>query len=193
MTAPTTDSTPDVVARAVAGDTTAIADLYREHRAVVFRFIYRRTANPVLAEDLTADVFVRVMKRINTFTWQGVNISAWILTIARNLVADYYGSGRYQREALVDIQHDDPLIPASTDIEAFPAESVAAHLDALPVLRLINDLAPDQRDTIIYRYLREFTLKETAAAMGKNESSIKALQFRAIRNMQRLAPKDWSR
>src|SRR4029450_9068296 len=54
--------------------------------------------NRQLAEDLTADTFLRALKRIGSFTWQGRDPGAWLVTIARNLVADHFKSGRYRLE-----------------------------------------------------------------------------------------------
>jgi RNA polymerase sigma-70 factor (ECF subfamily) len=64
----------------------------------VFRFVYFRVGNRQLAEDLTSDTFLRALKRIGSFTWQGRDLGAWLVTIARNLVADHFKSGRYRLE-----------------------------------------------------------------------------------------------
>lgn len=190
MTAPTIDA-PDVVTRAVAGDSGAFAGLYEQYHGLVFRFIFRRVGNPTLAEDLAADVFVRVLKRINTFTWQGTDIGAWLLAITRNIIADYYRSGRYRYEIASGDGPDDTR--ASSDLEARPEETVTDHLTNVAVLRLLNELAPDQHDVMVLRFLRGLSLAETADAMGKNESAVKALQYRAVRSLARHLPEGWTR
>lgn len=202
MTAPTildnaeAPDAPESVTRAVAGDTTAVADLYTQYHGLVFRYIYRRTSNPVLAEDLAADVFLRVLRRISTFTWQGTDIGAWILAIARNIVADYYKSGRYRFETLAD-PYDHNTGIASTDLEGRVDETVTALVDNTVITRMISKLPPDQRNVIILRFLKGLDLNETAAALGKNPSSVKALQFRATRRLAAALadryPEGWQR
>ena len=62
------------------------------------RYIYFRVGSHPLAEDLTSETFLRALRRITDFTWQGRDFGAWLVTIARNLVADHFKSGRYRLE-----------------------------------------------------------------------------------------------
>ena len=87
-----------LVERAQAGDAEAFGLIYDRYVDTVFRFIYFRVGNRPLAEDLTSDTFLRALKRIGSFTWQGRDLGAWLVTIARNLVADHFKSGRYRLE-----------------------------------------------------------------------------------------------
>jgi RNA polymerase sigma-70 factor (ECF subfamily) len=87
-----------LVERAQAGEAEAFGLLYDRYFDTVFRFVYFRVGNRQLAEDLTSDTFLRALKRIGSFTWQGRDLGAWLVTIARNLVADHFKSGRYRLE-----------------------------------------------------------------------------------------------
>ncbi len=100
MTA-TLDARPDTPAAdlmdaAKTGDRHAYGELYARYRDVVFRFVYFRVGNRQLAEDLTADTFTKALARVDSFAWQGRDPGAWFVTIARNLVADHYKSGRHR-------------------------------------------------------------------------------------------------
>ena len=64
----------------------------------VFRFIYYRVSSQQLAEDLTSETFVRGLRAIQRFNWQGKDFGAWLTTIARNLVADHFKSSRARLE-----------------------------------------------------------------------------------------------
>ncbi len=175
----------EIVTRAQQGDTDAFGELYRTYVDVVFRFAYYRTnGNRQLAEDITADTFARALKRINSVTWQGRDIGAWFVTIARNLVADHYKSGRYRLE----ITTGDVLDADRTDRspEGDPASAVAEHLRNLALLGAVKQLNPEQQECITLRFLRGYSVTETARAMGKNEGAIKALQYRAVRALARL-------
>jgi RNA polymerase sigma-70 factor, ECF subfamily len=175
-----------LVERAQAGDGAAFGLLYDRYVDTVFRFIYFRVGNRPLAEDLTADTFLRALKRINSFTWQGRDLGAWLVTIARNLVADHFKSGRYRLEVttgdVLDADHPD------RGPEGSPEVAVVDHITNVALLGAVRQLNPEQQECIVLRFLHGFSVAETAQAMGKNEGAIKALQYRAVRALHRLLP-----
>lgn len=176
-----------LIEQAKSGDVEAFAALYERYLDMVYRFVYHRVGrSKPLAEDLTADVFLRALRRVDRFTWQGTDFGAWLITIARNLIADHFKSGYYRREyATADVLDDDR---ADTSPEGDPATAVADHLTNLAVLRAVRQLNPEQQECLVLRFLQQFSVAETARAMGKNEGAIKALQFRAVRALARLLP-----
>lgn len=186
MTTTVDTEAPEVVTRAQAGDPEAIAELYEQYWGLVFRFCYRRTSNTHMAEDLATDVFVRLIKKVDTFEWRGTALGAWLLIVARNLIADRYKSKPYQKEVHsgvgVDYASEYPAAgPSPEDV----ATDLITHET---VIRMMDQLSPDQREVLRLRFLCEMSMEEAAAAMGKEVSSIKALQFRAVRSMRRLFP-----
>jgi RNA polymerase sigma-70 factor (ECF subfamily) len=175
-----------LVERAQAGDTDAFGLIYDRYFDTVFRFIYFRVGNRPLAEDLTADTFLRALKRIGSFTWQGRDLGAWLVTIARNLVADHFKSGRYRLEVttgdVLDADRED------RGPEGSPEVAVVDHITNVALLTAVRQLNPEQQECIVLRFLHGFSVAETAQAMGKNEGAIKALQYRAVRALHRLLP-----
>jgi RNA polymerase sigma-70 factor (ECF subfamily) len=175
-----------LVERAQAGDGAAFGLLYDRYVDTVFRFIYFRVGSRPLAEDLTSDTFLRALKRINSFTWQGRDLGAWLVTIARNLVADHFKSGRYRLEVttgdVLDADHPD------RGPEGSPEVAVVDHITNVALLGAVRQLNPEQQECIVLRFLHGFSVAETAQAMGKNEGAIKALQYRAVRALHRLLP-----
>jgi RNA polymerase sigma-70 factor (ECF subfamily) len=175
-----------LVERAQAGESEAFGHIYERYMDTVFRFIYFRVGNRQLAEDLTSDTFLRALKRIGSFTWQGRDLGAWLVTIARNLVADHFKSGRYRLE----ITTGDVLDPEKEDrcLEGTPETAVVDHISNVTLLTAVKQLNPEQHECIVLRFLLGFSVAETAQAMGKNEGAIKALQYRAVRALARLLP-----
>jgi len=175
-----------LVERAQAGDTDAFGLIYDRYMDTVFRFIYFRVGNRPLAEDLTSDTFLRALKRIGSFTWQGRDLGAWLVTIARNLVADHFKSGRYRLEVttgdVLDAERED------RGPEGSPEAAVVDHITNVALLTAVKQLNPEQQECIVLRFLQGFSVAETAQAMGKNEGAIKALQYRAVRALARLLP-----
>ncbi len=175
-----------LVERAQAGDADAFGLIYDRYLDTVFRFIYFRVGSRPLAEDLTADTFLRALKRISSFTWQGRDLGAWLVTIARNLVADHFKSGRYRLEVTTgDVLDADQ---ADRGPEGSPEAAVVDHITNVALLGAVKQLNPEQQECIVLRFLHGFSVAETAQAMGKNEGAIKALQYRAVRALHRLLP-----
>jgi RNA polymerase sigma-70 factor (ECF subfamily) len=175
-----------LVERAQAGEAAAFGLIYDRYFDTVFRFVYFRVGNRQLAEDLTSDTFLRALKRIGSFTWQGRDLGAWLVTIARNLVADHFKSGRYRLEVttgdVLDAERED------RGPEGSPESAVVDHITNVALLRAVKQLNPEQQECIVLRFLQGFSVAETAQAMGKNEGAIKALQYRAVRALARLLP-----
>jgi RNA polymerase sigma-70 factor (ECF subfamily) len=174
------------VERAQAGESAAFGLIYDRYVDTVFRFVYFRVGNRQLAEDLTSDTFLRALKRIGSFTWQGRDLGAWLVTIARNLVADHFKSGRYRLEVttgdVLDADRED------RGPEGSPESAVVDHITNVTLLTAVKQLNPEQQECIVLRFLQGFSVAETAQTMGKNEGAIKALQYRAVRALARLLP-----
>jgi RNA polymerase sigma-70 factor (ECF subfamily) len=175
-----------LVERAQAGESAAFGLIYDRYVDTVFRFVYFRVGNRQLAEDLTSDTFLRALKRIGSFTWQGRDLGAWLVTIARNLVADHFKSGRYRLEVttgdVLDADRED------RGPEGSPESAVVDHITNVALLTAVKQLNPEQQECIVLRFLQGVSVAETAQTMGKNEGAIKALQYRAVRALARLLP-----
>jgi DNA-directed RNA polymerase specialized sigma24 family protein len=91
----------------------AFADLYDRYVDQVFAYVYRRVGHRQLAEDLVGDVFLRAYRRLSSFEWQGVDLGAWIITIARNRVHDHFKSARFRLERATDEVRDEPTRASS--------------------------------------------------------------------------------
>ena len=180
------DEVADLVARAQAGDPGAFGEIYDRYSETVYRYIYFRVNNAQLAEDLASETFLRALRRISSFSWQGRAFGAWLVTIARNLVVDHFKSGRYRLEIVKPdvLGSDSP----ETDPTTSPETAALEKLTNATLLTAVKKLNPDQQECIVLRFLQGFTVAETARTMGKNEGAVKALQYRAVRTLARLLP-----
>jgi len=140
--------------------------------------------NPMLAEDITQDVFERVLKNIGSVSWQGRDPGAWLTTVARNLCADHFKSGRFRREFIVG-REDTPEQP-DADRRGDPVQVAVHNDDTTALAAALAGLNQQQRAVLALRFGAGLTVAETAQAMGKQEGAIKALQFRAVRQVARL-------
>lgn len=167
--------------RAQAGDAEAFGLLYDRYVDTVYRFVALRVPSRQIAEDLTSEVFLRALRRIDTFSWQGRDFAAWLVTIARNLVADHYKSSRVRLETVVAdaTEQQPPVLSDGPEV---------AVLDALRderLLEAVQGLPDEQRDCVSLRFLQGLSVSETGRVLGKNDGAVKALQYRAVRALAR--------
>jgi RNA polymerase sigma-70 factor (ECF subfamily) len=174
-----------LVQRAQAGDTDAFGELYDRYVDLVYRYIYYRVRSAQVAEDLTSETFLRALRRLSSFTWQGRDVGAWFVTIARNLIADHYKSSRYRFELVSD---DLTTVSEATMSQEGPEGAVLEAMQNTVLLEAVKQLNPEQQECIVLRFLQGFSVAETAQVMGKNDGAIKALQYRAVRSLGRLLP-----
>lgn len=180
----------DIVQRAQQGDAEAFGQIYDRYLDTVYRYIFFRVGGKALAEDLTSETFLRALRRIGSVTWQGRDLGAWLVTIARNLIADHYKSGRYRLEvATADMVADDHVDTAATGA---PEAQVIDRLTNHTLLQAVTKLGSEQQECIVLRFLDGLSVSETAQVMGKNEGAIKALQYRAVRALARLLPEGFT-
>ncbi len=179
-----------IVRRAQDGDPDAFGEIYDRYIDTVFKYIYFRVGSRPLAEDLTSETFLRALRRIGSVSWQGRDLGAWLVTIARNLIADHYKSGKYRLEVatadMLDADQEDHGPDGS------PEAAVLERLTNVTLLEAVKKLNPEQQECIVLRFLQGLSVTETAQAMGKNEGAIKALQYRAVRSLGRLLPEGFT-
>jgi len=143
-----------------------------------------RTGDPHAAEDLTADVFLRVVQHVQRFKLDASrpasSVSAWLYRIAANLVADYHRAR--QRRPLVSIDEEAPFA-----FEALDPCQQAERREALERLSGgLEQLTDDQRLVVICKFGEGMSNAQAAAWLGKTEGAIEALQHRALRTLCRL-------
>lgn len=164
------------------GDGEAFGQIYDAYVGQVYRYLYYRVGSQPLAEDLTSETFLRALRRIDSFTWQGRDICAWFITIARNLVTDHYKSSRFRLEvSTADMLDADR---ADDGIE----QEVLDNLDNQALLAAVRQLKSEQQECVVLRFLQGLSVAETAAVMGRSDGAIKQLQLRAVRALAKLVP-----
>ncbi|MFC5952510.1 sigma-70 family RNA polymerase sigma factor [Pseudonocardia lutea] len=165
-----------------AGDQDAFKELYARYHEVVFRYVLFRLGDRTLAEDLTQETFLRALRRIGSVSYQGRDIGAWFVTIARNLIFDHVKSSRYRLESTTaDMVEHSPSTHG-------PEQQVIENATNSELLKAIEKLNPDQQDCIRMRFLQGLSVAETAQRMNRAEGAVKALQHRAVRRLAQLLP-----
>lgn len=169
-----------LVERAAQSDPDAIASLYDRYAPKIYSYIYHRLSDPFLAEDLTGQVFLRMLEALRSERGWHSSFSGWLFRIAHNLIIDHYR--RRDQAGFVAID-DAPPLPAH---DADPYQIAVAHLDSTALLEALHRLTEEQAQVITLRFLEGYSINEVATLMEKSEGAIKALQYRAVNNLRRL-------
>jgi RNA polymerase sigma-70 factor, ECF subfamily len=167
------------------GDAEAFGQLYDHYHGSVYRFVYYRTRSQSLAEDLTSETFLRALRNMSGFRWQGKDFGAWLMTIARNLCTDHFKAGRTRLEMTTED------MGAHDDATEGPESAVLASLTNEVLLDGLRQLSDEQRDCLIMRFLQGLSIAETAEVLGRSEGAVKQLQLRGVRNLAKLVPAGW--
>ena len=171
-----------LVELAKKGDAEAFGQLYDHYLSTVYRYIYYRVGTHALAEDLTSETFLRALRALSSFRWQGRDFGAWLVTIARNLVTDHYKSGRFRLEvATGEILDYDSAADG-------PEDDVLSRLANEALVQALKKLGADQQECLVLRFLNGLSVAETAQVLAKSEGAVKQLQLRAVRNLAKLLP-----
>lgn len=168
-----------LVGRWKQGDSSAFEELYAEYVSAIYKFVYYRISHKQTAEDVTSDVFMKALGRIQQFDESKGTFQSWLYAIARNTLVDHY---RTKKET-VDIEqayevgenHD---LDGHVD-RARELEKVRAYLDTLP---------EDQREIVLLRVWDDLSYQQIAEIVGKSEAACKMMFSRSIGKLRKELP-----
>jgi RNA polymerase sigma-70 factor, ECF subfamily len=163
---------PDMIARAQNGDSGMITALYEQNRLGVFRFLYYRVGDVQIAEDLTSEVFLRMITALENYRQQNASFEAWLYQIARNLAIDHYRKTSIRNH----LPLEDNLAAETQDVD----KTVERNLTHEYLRRALTKLNEVQRDVIVLRFVNGLPISVVAQTLHKSEDSIKSLQRRAL-------------
>jgi RNA polymerase sigma-70 factor (ECF subfamily) len=168
----------DLVRRAQNGSAPAIRELYLSHHQQIYRFIWSRVYDPDLAEDLTGEVFVRMLKNLPSYEDRSIPFRAWLYGIARNLVIDHHR----EKHPRIILPLDN--IAGEQAADASPEERTEQTMKFEQMRQMLEQINPDEREVVELRFLAGMSLKETALATQKTIAAVKALQHRGLTSLR---------
>ncbi len=176
------------------GESEALSTLYRQFLPAVFGYIAIRVPDRATAEDLTSEVFLKMVEGIGQLRASDEpGFAAWLLQIARLTIADYYRKRQYQ-PVFVSLEPtfgeeesygECGTIP-SNQPDGDPAQWIEAREEWARVVAAINTLTEEQRQVLVGRLIIGFDVATVARMVGKKANAVKSLQFRALQRLQRV-------
>jgi RNA polymerase sigma-70 factor, ECF subfamily len=165
-----------VIADAQAGDASAFTVLYSRYAGMILRYLYARTREQESAQDLTQEVFVRVLRSIGTFEFRGERSwLGWLYTIAANVLI-----GQVRRKQPIST----PLDAGDELVDQRGTEAVHSIHDRLELQQALAQLTTDQQQVLTLKFFADLNNNEIAQTLGRTEGAVKALQHRALASLQ---------
>lgn len=147
---------------------------YQENHDLIYRYVYRSVKNREDAEDLTSQIFLKVVSSMDD-TRGALVVKLWLFQLTRTTIADYWRTRARASicslEALLDTGWDSPM-----------EEPLAYNGTAADRVQQILQALPEQyREVLTCRYLLNLSIRETAQRMGLTMANVKVKQFRALK------------
>ena len=160
--------------RARALDVRALSKIHDRYYAEIFRYAYYRTGEDTVAEDITSEVFLRLLVGLRSGHPPLTTLRGWLFGVASHLVADHFR--RESRTAPPNILED----------KVSPQAEAEKNLRHDEVRLAIRNLTDEQQEVLALRFGEGFSVEETAHMMKKSVPAVKSLQFRAVETLRSL-------
>ncbi len=158
-------------------DPQVIAAVYDRYFSDVYRYVRYRVGDEQTAEDISSDVFVRLLEASQRGRSPQTNLKAWLLGTASHVVTDHMRRAYRRPTEQISENMLDPLAVPITEIELRENQRAVRHA--------MSNLTPEQQHVLALRFGEGYSIEETAAVLNKNVNAVKALQFRALASLQR--------
>jgi len=162
-----------LLAKAKAGDEQAFGELYEIWAAKVYRFIYTKVKSVPIAEDITADVFLKGWQKLHQYHPRtGISFSSWLYAIARNGVVDYYRLNQRSELSFEDL-------PEMADLEG-----AELYREKSEIEQALRSLPEEYEKVLRLRFVEQLPIARVAQVMKKKEDNIRALTSRALKKLK---------
>ena len=168
----------DLLERARNNDAQALAEIYDQYSGPIYRYLYRYLGDARQAEDLTGEVFLKLLQVLNTPRAPRDKLRGWLYRVAHNLAMDWF-----RRESKSSpIELDDGLVCGDDS----PVIAFEKRQDQQRLRQAITQLTPDQQRVILLRFAEGLKIAEVSQLVGKSEGAVKILQHRAVKRLRKL-------
>lgn len=153
-----------MASRLKQGDADAGNEAFTYFSPLLYRFFLTRTAHRDLAEDLTQDVFFKIISKIDSFDEEKGNFPGWVWQIARNTLIDYF------RE-----KKDVAFVDAGEGIENISIATIDVdhQMRVRTIMDSVRQLSDDEQELFSLRYISDVSYKEMSGMLGRTESALR--------------------
>lgn len=163
------------IERARKGDREAIAQLYHTYAQMIFRYIVYRVDTNEDAEDITAEVFVKMVEGLPSYRVTGAPFESWLYRIAAARVTDYRRRKRRRPQS--------ELSETLSSGDDSPEESLEQEAEVDVLRAAIRSLSDEQQSILVLRFIERKSHQEVAEILKKSVSAVKTIQYRALNQL----------
>ncbi|MCG3089973.1 RNA polymerase sigma factor SigX [Sporosarcina cyprini] len=156
--------------------------LYDQYHQDVFNFLIYLTGDRSQSEDLMHEVYIRVLKAYAGFEGKSSE-KTWLFSIAKNVAIDHFRKKTVRQKHVFDTFDWEKSELMSSDRS--PVEIAELNEEMKQMLKALDTCTGDQKMVIVMRYFQDFSIAETAEALGWTEGKVKTTQHRAIKTLQK--------
>lgn len=160
----------------------ALAEIYDRHSESIYRYLYRMLGDGDLAEDLTSEVFVKLLQALNSPRAPRKQLRGWLYRVAHNLAMDHFRQ-QAKRRAL-ELSED---LVASGDS---PSAKLERRQNLHELRTVMSQLTPSQQQVLLLRFGEGLPIAEVGQVMGKSVGAVKLLQYRAVKRLGKLLDRE---
>lgn len=154
---------------------------YLEFRDVIYWYVYRKINKKDIAEDITADVFMKLLENEKVMQERDKNgVRAWLYTVARNQMIDMFRKGSKKKN--VDLDEEVFEIIASKDDDQIKVLMKDEESEML--VAMLDSLDPEEKEIIHLRFYEEMKYSEIGKIVNKNEGAVKMSLYRALEKVK---------
>lgn len=171
-------------------DPLAFGKLFDYYYQPIFGYVLKRVSDPSLAQDITAETFLKAFQNIKYFKWQDVSISSWFYKIATNEIRTYFRKNKYTPKSLEQLFEADGFEPVSD--QDIPQEMIDAQnymerqIQFQRAQRLLLQMPMKYQEVLTLRFVEKKKLSEIAMILGKKEGTVKSLVSRGLTKLRDL-------
>jgi RNA polymerase sigma-70 factor (ECF subfamily) len=177
-----------VLAANAQKDPQAFAAIFDAYYSDILRYVVRRTNNVSLAEDITSEVFIKALRGISKFEYQGVPISAWLYKIATNELRMHYRKRHYTTslDELLELHGFEPLAEVDLAIELEDAQNLLNRQQLyIQAHQCITRLPVKYQEVLVLRFTENKKISEIAQILDKKEGTVKSLVSRGLQLLRK--------
>lgn len=163
------------------GDKKAAERIFDHFSPKIFRFFMTRTASRQDSEDLTQEVFLKLLEKIGTFNNAQGYFSSWFWQIAKNQLIDHYREKKSFATADPDVIAKKSLTKSSDN----PQKNIADKNEIEQVLKIVKNFSEEEQEIFSLRFLSELSYKEISIMLNKSEGNLRVISHRITQKIQK--------
>ncbi len=168
----------ELVRRGQRYEEDALQQLYEKYHPKIYNYAFLQMGDVQAAEDLAADVMLKMLESIRKYEFKGLPFGAWVFRIARNRLIDLHR--RRKRRGEVDLNE------ALVSTLANPQALAELALDRGQIQVALKYLTDEQRQVVVLKFIEGFDNRSIGRVMGRSDGAIKSLQHRALAALRRV-------